>query len=123
MLKKLMQSAVALLLVLGIVAASSQDAQARRRGSDVAAGIIIGTFLGLGLSGAYAELPPYYEDDYDGPPPRYYGGPPPRHYEGPACYPGPRRCGYVDRKCWHNKYGERVCRGGKYRCWRERICD
>jgi hypothetical protein len=103
MLKKLMQSAAALTLVLGIVAASSQDAEARRRGGGVAAGIAIGTILGLGIAGAYAG---------------------PRYYDGPACYPGPRHaCGYVGRRCWFNSYGERVCRGGEYRCWRSEICD
>ncbi len=101
MLKKLMQSAAALTLVLGIVAATSQDAEARRRGG-VGAGIVIGTILGLGIAGAYAG---------------------PRYYEGPACYRGPRQCGYVGRRCWHSSYGERICRGGEYRCWRTEICD
>lgn len=126
MLKRLLQSAVALTVVLGIVAASSQDAEARRRrGGDVAAGIVIGTIFGLGIAGAYAG-PGYYDGPppgyYGGPPPGYYGGPGPR-YDGPGCYPGPQRCGYVGRRCWNNNYGERVCRGREYRCWRPRICD
>jgi hypothetical protein len=104
MVKKLMQSAAALALVLGLLAASSQDAEAHRRGGRVAAGVVIGTILGLGLAGAYAGPRYYYDDDV-------------------VCYPGPRHCGYVGRRCWHNRYGERVCRGGEYRCWRERICD
>jgi hypothetical protein len=103
MLKKLMQSAAALTLVLGIAAATTQQAEAHRRGGGVAAGIAIGTILGLGIAGAYAG-PRYYDD-------------------GPRCYPGPRECGYVGRRCWFNSYGERVCRGGEYRCWRARICD
>jgi hypothetical protein len=102
MLKKLMQSALALTLVIGIVAVSSQDADARRRG--IGAGIVIGTILGLGLAGAYGG--PRYDD-----------------YDGPVCYPGPRQCGYVGRRCWINSYGERVCRGGRYRCWRTEICE
>ena len=66
----------------------------------VRGGLAIGTILGLGIAGAYAG-------------PRYYG----------SCYPGPRVCDYVGRSCWYNRYGERVCRGGEYRCWRERVCD
>jgi hypothetical protein len=102
MLKKLMQSAAALTLVLGLAAATSEQADAHRRGGNIAAGIAIGTILGLGIAGAYAG---------------------PRYYDGPACYPGPRQCGYVGRRCWVNSYGERVCRGGAYRCWRAEICD
>ena len=101
MLKKLMQSAAALVLVAGIAAASSQPAEARR---GFGPGVAIGTFLGLGIAGAYAG-PRYYYDD------------------GPACYRGPRQCDHVGRSCWYNSYGERVCRGGEYRCWRPTICD
>src|SRR5262245_14970755 len=97
MMKRIMQSATALALVAGIFAATTQEAAAHRRGG-VVAGLAIGTILGLGIAGAYAG-------------PRYYG------YE-PGCYPGPRRCGYVGRACWFNRYGERVCGGGEYRCWR-----
>jgi len=104
MLKKLIQSAAALTLVLGIVAASTQEAEARR-GRGLGAGIAIGTILGLGIAGAYAG-------------PRYYG-----YNDGPACYRGPRQCAHVGRSCWYNNYGERVCRGGEYRCWRTQICD
>ena len=79
-----------------------QDADAHRRGGGVAAGVAIGTILGLGIAGAYAG---------------------PRYYDGPGCYAGPRHCDYVGRSCWFNRYGERICRGGEYRCWRERVCD
>lgn len=102
MMKKIMQSAAVLALGAGLFAASAQDAEARRGG--VAAGLAIGTILGLGLGGAYVG--PHYHDDDD-----------------EACYPGPRECGYVGRNCWFNRYGERVCRGGRYRCWRPTICD
>jgi hypothetical protein len=103
MMKKIMQSAAALALAVGIFAATAQDADAHRRGGGVAAGLAIGTILGLGIAGAYAG-PRYYDD-------------------GPACYRGPRQCDYVGRSCWHNRYGERVCRGGEYRCWRPTVCD
>jgi hypothetical protein len=102
MLKKLMQSALAFALVAGIAAASALPAEAHRRG--VGAGLAIGAILGLGIAGAYAG-PRYYYDD------------------GPACYRGPRQCDYAGRRCWTNSYGERVCRGGEYRCWRPTICD
>ena len=77
MLKKLMQSAAALALVGSIAAASSQPAEARR---GFGPGLAIGTFLGLGIAGAYAG-------------PRYY------YDEGPACYRGPRRCEQVGASC------------------------
>ena len=102
MMKKVMQSAAALALVAGVFAATTQQAEAHRRGGGVAAGIAIGTILGLGIAGAYAG---------------------PRYYDGPACYRGPRQCGYVGRSCWYNSYGERICRGGAYRCWRPEVCD
>jgi hypothetical protein len=102
MMKKVMQSAAALALVAGVLAATTQQAEAHRRGGGVAAGIAIGTILGLGIAGAYAG---------------------PRYYDGPACYRGPRQCGYVGRSCWYNSYGERICRGGEYRCWRPEVCD
>jgi hypothetical protein len=101
MFKKIMHSAAALTVVLGIAVASIQPAEARRGG--LGAGLAIGTILGLGIAGAYAG-------------PRYYD-------HGPACYRGPRQCDYVGRSCWYNSYGERVCRGGEYRCWRPTICD
>jgi hypothetical protein len=103
MLKKIVHAIAALALVVGIVASTAQPAEAHRRG--VGAGLAVGAILGLGIAGAYAG-PRYY--DYD---------------EGPACYRGPRQCEHVGRRCWFNSYGERVCRGGEYRCWRPTYCD
>lgn len=103
MLKKIAHGVAALALVAGIVVSSTQPAEAHRRG--LGAGIAIGTILGLGIAGAYAG-PRYYRDDY-----------------GPACYRGPRQCDYVGRSCWYNRWGERICRGGEYRCWRPTYCD
>lgn len=100
MIKKLMQVAAVLSLVPGIAAASSQPAEARR---GFGPGLAVGAILGLGIAGAYAG-------------PRYYD-------YGPGCYRGPRQCDHVGRSCWFNSYGERVCRGGEYRCWRPTICD
>jgi hypothetical protein len=100
MWNKLVQSLLAVTVVVGLAAASAQPAEARRGG--LAAGLAIGTVLGLGIAGAYAG-------------PRYY------HYG--ECYRGPRQCSWVGRKCWYNRYDEYVCRGGEYRCWRPTICD
>jgi hypothetical protein len=102
MYKKLLQAGGALALVAAIVTASAQPAEAHRRG--FGPGLAVGALLGLGIAGAYAG-PRYYYDD------------------GPSCYRGPRQCDYVGRSCWYNRYGERVCRGGEYRCWRPTVCD
>ena len=104
--KKIMRSVLALTIVLGLGAAMVQPAEAQRRGG-VAAGLAVGTLLGLGIAGAHAG-------------PRYYGGP---AYYGAECYPGPRRCAWMERSCWYNRYGEYICRGGEMRCWRPAICD
>jgi hypothetical protein len=94
---------LALAIVLALGMATSRPAEARRGG--LAAGLAVGTLLGLGLAGAYAG-------------PRYYGAGP-----GPGCYPGPRQCQWVGRSCWTNRYGEYICSGGDWRCWRPTICD
>lgn len=103
MIKSILKSLMALSLLLGIGAASVEPAHAGR-GGGVAAGVAVGTLLGLGIAGAYAG--PRYYDDY-----------------GPRCYRGPRQCERVGRSCWTNRYGEQVCGGGELRCWRPRICD
>jgi hypothetical protein len=103
MRNKLAYFVLALSVVLAFGAATAQPAEARRGGS-VAAGIAIGTLFGLGIAGAYAG-------------PRYHA------YDSPGCYRGPRRCAWMGRQCWTNRYGEDVCRGGEYRCWRPTICD
>ena len=101
MWKTITKALLALTVVLGLAASSSQPADAR--GGRIAAGVAVGTLLGLGIAGAYAG-------------PRYYA-------DGPGCYRGPRQCDWVGRSCWYNRYGEYVCRGGERRCWRPTICD
>jgi hypothetical protein len=105
MRKKFTNALLASTVVLGLGAAMIQPAEAHRRGGGVAAGLAIGTLLGLGIAGSYAG-------------PRYYG-----YDGGPGCYRGPRQCSWVGRHCWINRYGEQVCSGGDYRCWRPTICD
>ena len=101
---KFTHALLALIVVLGLGAAMSQPAEARRNGG-IAAGVAVGTLLGLGIAGAYAG-------------PRYYG-----YDAGPGCYRGPRQCDWVGRSCWTNRFGEHICSGGNYRCWRPTICD
>jgi hypothetical protein len=40
-----------------------------------------------------------------------------------GAYAGPRQCGWAGRNCWRNPYGETVCQGGEWRCWRPTVCN
>jgi hypothetical protein len=111
MLTKVARPALALTASLALVLAVANPAHAGGRG--VAAGIAVGTLLGLGIAGAYAA--PYYNG------PAYYGAP--VYYDAPGCYPGPRQCAWTPRHCWYGRWGEYICRGGEWRCWRASICD
>lgn len=104
MLKSLLSPVLAVALAIGTLGASNVPAEAGhgRFAAGVAAGVI-----GLGLLGAYAHA----RDRH------YY-----RDYE-PACYKGPRECGWVGRRCFEDRYGETVCRGGRWTCWRDTVCD
>ena len=103
MRKKFSHALLALTVVLALGATTTRPAEARRGG--VAAGIDVGTLLGLGIAGAYAG-------------PRYYGA-----GYGPGCYRGPRQCNWVGRSCWTDRYGQYICSGGDWRCWRPTVCD
>jgi hypothetical protein len=105
--KKMASIALAGVLVTATIAASATEAEAyrgRRIGAGIAAGIIAGSVLG-----AYAYGAPRY---------RTYSS-----YVEPGCYKGPRQCDWAGRSCWLNRYGERVCSGGEWRCWSPTICD
>lgn len=106
MLKKALYSLMATTMAVGVLAASYQPAEAHRRGGRVALGVGAAV-LGLGLLGAYAHS---RERGY------HYGG-----YSG--CYKGPEECSWRNRRCFENRYGDVVCRGGHYSCWRPTICD
>ena len=110
MIKKILHPLMALVLAAGLASASVQEAQAGR-GRGLAAGVAAG-LIGLGILGAAASAHGrggyYYDDDY---------GP------EPACYRGPRRCGWENRRCFENRYGDVVCRGGDYVCRSPLICD
>jgi hypothetical protein len=103
MFKKLTAMAMAAITMFGLSVATVQPAQAggRNVGVGIAAGII-----GLGILGAYAHA-----RDRD-----YY------HARG-GCYKGPERCTWTNRHCFENRYGDTVCRGGNYSCYRPTICD
>lgn len=104
MLKKLMHTLLGLTFAIGIAGASVQPARAGDNGGKFVAGVAAG-IIGLSLLGAvtHARDRAYY-----------------RHG---ACYEGPRRCEWRDRHCFENRYGEWVCRGGHYSCWRPTFCD
>jgi len=105
MLKKLTSIVLAGLIVAATLGASSQTAEARggRIIGGIAAGIIAGTLLST-----YAHAHP-----------RYYSY---RSY-APSCYKGPRQCDWAGGGCWINRWGERVCSRGEWRCWRPTYCD
>ncbi len=105
-MKKLMHALMALTLVAGVTASSIQPAEAGRSGR-VAAGVAAG-IIGLGLLGAYGHA---RERDY------YYRS------GGGECYPGPEECGWRNRRCFTNSWGDTVCRGGRWTCWRPTYCD
>lgn len=74
------------------------------RGRGVGLGIAAG-IIGLGVLGAYAHA---RDREYSN-----TGG----------CYKGPERCAWRDRHCFENRYGDYVCRGGRYSCYRPTYCD
>jgi hypothetical protein len=105
MLKRIMHALMALALIAGVTASSIGPAEAGHRGGRFAAGVAAG-IIGLGLLGAYAHA----RDRH------YYSA----HDE---CYPGPEECGWVNRRCFYNSWGDYVCRGGRWTCWRPTYCD
>lgn len=106
-MKKLINALMALTMALGVTASSVGTAEARH-GRGLAVGIAAG-IIGLGIAGAIANE-------------NRYGR---RHYyrSSDECYPGPEQCGWTNRRCFVNSWGDRVCRGGRYTCWRPTYCD
>jgi hypothetical protein len=101
MIKKFTSIALAGMTMLTLGFSTVQPANAG--GRDVAIGIGAG-IIGLGILGAAANA-------HD------------RDYYRARCYPGPERCGWSDRHCYINNFGDEVCRGGRYSCYRPRVCD
>lgn len=105
MLSKFTNALMALVMAFGFMASTAHDAEARRGhgiGLGIAAGII---GLGIGASIAHAR-------------PRYYS-----RYDDDACYYGRRECHWVGRRCFENRWGDVVCRGGRHVCERPLICE
>ncbi len=100
-MKKLVYAMLALVMALGAVVTSSQTAEARGRGGLVAGAIVGGVLAGALLAGSSRRA----------------------YASGPVCHYGPRQCEWAGRHCFYNRFGDYVCRGGDYRCWRPRICD
>jgi hypothetical protein len=102
-MKMIVKSLLVLGLATGIAAMSfQQEAQAQHRhhrgGYGIGAGVAAG-IIGLGVLGAYSS----------------------RGYAYSSCYQK-ETCGNVGRRCWENRYGETVCKGGEYRCWTRTVC-
>ena len=109
MLKNLMASLLAITLVFGATMTAYTAPAEAGRGGRVAAGIAAG-IIGLGVLGAVANARDRHHYS------RYRG------YEE-VCYKGRRECGWVGRRCFENRYGEEICRGGRWTCWRDTICE
>jgi hypothetical protein len=101
MFKKFTSMFMAVVAMIGLSLSTVQPAQAGGRG--VGVGIAAG-IIGLGILGAAASA----RD---------------RDYYRAGCYRGREECGWSDRRCFENRYGDTVCRGGVYRCYRPTICD
>jgi hypothetical protein len=102
-MKKLLSAVTALTLALGVVASSSEPAEAGR-GGRIAAGVAAGV-IGLGILGAYAHA----RD---------------RHYYAGSCYRVGGGCYWKEGHCWYNRWGERHCRRGYRVCEPARtVCD
>lgn len=81
-MKKSLIALVATAMLASAIVTVPTQADARRRGAAIAAGIIGGLAVGAILSGAFG--PPYYAYPYP-----YYYGPGPGYYYGPGFYYGP----------------------------------
>lgn len=107
-LKTIMSMTMAVMLAFGAVTAASTEPAEAGRGGRVAAGVAAG-IIGLGVLGAYAHARDHH---------RYS-----RYRDEEVCHQGPRECGWVGRRCFENRWGETVCRGGRWTCWRDTYCD
>lgn len=109
MFKKIMTPMLAALMALSITATTITPADAGGRGRGLALGVGVG-LLGLGLlsAGSHAYGPRSYSR-YDD--------------DGEYCYRGEENCRWYGRRCFENRWGEYVCRGGVYRCNRPLICE
>lgn len=105
MIRKIQSALMALVAAFGVMTASVPQAEARH-GRGIGLGIAAG-IIGLGVGAAIANAGP-----------RHYS-----RYEDDACYYGRRECHWTGRRCFENRWGDEVCRGGRYVCERPLICD
>lgn len=105
MLKKLMVACLAITMAFGAVMTTNSAPAEAGRGGRFAAGVAAG-IIGLGVLGAYANARDRHYRAYD-----------------EVCYKGPKECGWVGRRCFENRYGDEVCRGGRWTCWRDTVCE
>jgi hypothetical protein len=109
MIRKLTHVLMALTMAFGLAISSAPQAEAghgRGLGIGLAAGII-----GLGILGASANARGYGHRSYSS------------YDDGGECYRGPRECHWAGRRCFENRWGDTVCRGGRYVCERALICE
>lgn len=109
MLKKFTNVLMALTLAVGFAVSAAPQAEAGKYHNGVGVGIAAG-IIGLGLLGAAsgANARGYGYSSYD---------------DDDACYRGPRECHWTGRRCFENRWGDTVCRGGRYVCERPLICE
>ena len=112
MFKKYTHALMALVMAFGFAASAAQDAEAGRRhsGRNFALGAAAG-IIGLGILGAAANARGRHHSysSYDD--------------DGDACYYGPRECHWTSQRCFENRWGDTVCRGGRRICERPLICE
>lgn len=108
MLKKITSALMAVTMAIGFAVSSAPEAQAGKYHNGVGLGIAAG-IIGLGILGAASSA--HARD-------RYYSS-----YDEPSCYRGQRECHWRGRRCFENRWGDVVCRGGRYICERPLICD
>ena len=111
MFKKITHALMALTMAFGMAVTAAPEAQAghgRGLGLGIAAGII-----GLGILGATANARGYGYDH------RSYSA----YDDDRECYRGARECHWSGRRCFENRWGDTVCRGGRYLCERPVVCE
>lgn len=111
MLKKITNALMALTMVFGLAISSAPQAEARGgHGRGLGIGLAAG-IIGLGILGASANARGYPYRSYS------------RYDDDRECYRGARECHWSGRRCFENRWGDTVCRGGRYVCERALICE
>ncbi len=109
MLNKFINAVMALAIVIGVAITTAPQAEARH-GRGLGVGIAAG-IIGLGILGAAANAREYRSYSYSA------------YDDDEVCYRGHRECHWTGRRCFENRWGDTVCRGGRYLCERPLICE